>query len=86
MENKKTVSKEHSKMRLDKVSTIIFEDFSRTQIKKWILEGRVFLNDDIASPRDLVHEGDSIQIDPIAEEQISWVPEELKKLLINNQI
>jgi len=43
MENKKTVSKEHSKMRLDKVSTIIFEDFSRTQIKKWILEGRVFL-------------------------------------------
>ena len=77
MENKKTVSKEHSKMRLDKVSTIIFEDFSRTQIKKWILEGRVFLNDDIASPRDLVHEGDSIQIDPITEEKISWVPEEI---------
>ena len=29
------------------------------------IRGKGFLNDDIASPRDLVHEGDSIQIDPI---------------------
>ena len=64
-------------MRLDKVSTIIFEDFSRTQIKKFILDGKIFLNDDIASPRDLVHEGDSIQIDPITEDKILWNPEDI---------
>ena len=44
MEIVKKVSQEFSGMRLDKVSSIIFEDFSRTQIKKWIIEGRLLLN------------------------------------------
>ena len=37
-----------SNMRLDKVSAEIFEDFSRTQLKKWIIEGRILLNGDIS--------------------------------------
>ena len=72
MENKKTVSKEHSKMRLDKVSTIIFEDFSRTQIKKWILDGRILVNGDLSKPKEYVQENDEIEINPIEEKKVSW--------------
>ena len=51
MEIVKKVSKELSGMRLDKVSSMIFGDYSRTQLKKWILEGRILLNNELASPR-----------------------------------
>tara|TARA_Y100000994_G_scaffold209006_1_gene182214 strand:+ start:256 stop:438 length:183 start_codon:yes stop_codon:yes gene_type:complete len=60
MEIIKKVPEELSGMRLDKVSSIIFEDFSRTQHKKWIIEGRILLNNDIASPKDIVFINDEI--------------------------
>ncbi len=52
MEMVKKVSEEFSGMRLDKVSSMIFEDYSRSQLKKWIIEGRILLNNELASPRE----------------------------------
>ena len=49
----KKVPKELSKTRLDKTSSILFVDFSRTQLKKWILDGRIRLNGEIAQPKDI---------------------------------
>ena len=66
-----------SNMRLDKVSAEIFEDFSRTQLKKWIIEGRILLNGDISSPKEIVQENDEIEINPISEEKVSWEPEDI---------
>ena len=73
----KKVSEEFSGMRLDKASSIIFEDFSRTQLKKWIIEGRILLNNELASPKETVHTDDEIQINPISEIKTSWEPEEI---------
>ncbi|MAV61683.1 MAG: RluA family pseudouridine synthase [Gammaproteobacteria bacterium] len=73
----KKVSEEFSGMRLDKASSIIFEDFSRTQLKKWIIEGRILLNNELASPKETVHTDDEIEINPISEIKTSWEPEEI---------
>ena len=74
-----------SKMRLDKVSSEIFKDFSRTQIKKWINQGRILLNDEFASPKEKVFENDEIQINPIEEIKTVWAPEEIEFEVIEEQ-
>ena len=41
MTTTKKVPIELSGQRLDKASAELFSDFSRTQIKKWIVDGRI---------------------------------------------
>ena len=48
----KNVPFDLSNNRLDKVAAEIFPDFSRTQIKKWILEGRILVNGELAKPKE----------------------------------
>jgi len=77
MEIIKTVPENVSKTRLDKVCSEIFDDFSRSQLKKWILEGRILLNNEIALPKDLVNKNDEISLDPISEDKIAWEAEDI---------
>ena len=81
----KKVSEEFSGMRLDKASSIIFEDFSRTQLKKWIIEGRILLNNELASPREIVSTNDEIEINPISEIKTSWEPEDIHFEIIKEE-
>ena len=59
---KLTINKQLSSQRLDKVLVSKLEGYSRTQIKKWILEGRVLVNGEVSNPKDHVHESDEIEI------------------------
>ncbi len=77
MTNCKKVTAEFSNMRLDKVSSEMFKEFSRTQLKKWILEGRILLNSELALPKDNVHVDDVIEINPITEKKNFWEPEDI---------
>ena len=77
MEIIKTVPENISKSRLDKVCSEIFDDFSRSQLKKWILEGRILLNNEIALPKDLVSKNDEISLNPVSKEKISWQAEDI---------
>ena len=77
MTNCKKVTAEFSNMRLDKVSSEMFKEFSRTQLKKWILEGRILLNNELALPKDNVHVDDVIEINPVTEKKNSWEPEDI---------
>ena len=72
-------------MRLDKVSSEIFTDYSRTQIKKWINEGRILLNDEFAAPKEKVYENDEIQINPIEEIKTEWTKEKIKFEVLEEQ-
>ena len=83
MEIVKKVPPELSNIRFDKASSEIFKDFSRSQLKKWIIDGRVLLNNEIASPKDIVNQDDEILINPILENKIEWEPEEIKFELIH---
>ena len=44
MEIVKKVPGDLANYRFDKASSEIFKDFSRSQLKKWIIDGRVLLN------------------------------------------
>ena len=83
MEIVKKVPRDLANYRLDKASSEIFKDFSRSQLKKWIIDGRVLLNNEIASPKDIVNQDDEILINPILENKIEWEPEEIKFELIH---
>ena len=66
----KNVPTKFANQRLDKAATELFKDFSRTQIKKWIEEGRILVNGDLCKPRETVHENDEIEINPIQEKKV----------------
>ena len=51
----KNVPNDLTSKRLDKAAAEMFTDYSRTQIKKWIEEGRVLINGEISQPRDKVY-------------------------------
>ncbi|NCV45654.1 MAG: RluA family pseudouridine synthase [Proteobacteria bacterium] len=73
----KNVPKSLANNRLDKVAASLFPDFSRTQIKKWILEGRILINGDLSKPKDMTQENDEIEINPIEEKKVSWDKEDI---------
>ena len=58
--------------RVDKAVSELFPDFSRTQIKKWILDGRILVNGELSKPKENVQENDEIEINPIEEKKVSW--------------
>ena len=83
MEISKKVTKDLSKSRFDKAASEIFKDYSRSQLKKWIINGRVLLNNEMASPKDEVHMDDEISVCPLSESKVEWKPEDIKIDLIN---
>ena len=70
MEISKKVTKDLSKSRFDKAASEIFKDYSRSQLKKWIINGRVLLNNEMASPKDEVHMDDEISVCPLSESKV----------------
>ena len=64
-------------MRLDIVAARNVPEYSRTQLKKWILEGRVLVNNELYSPKDFVYAGDQIELQPHDEQKVSWEPEDI---------
>ena len=72
------VLEENTNMRLDVAAAAMFSDFSRTQLKKWILQGRVLVNGEICSPKDTVYTGDEIEVHPLEENKVSWAPERIE--------
>ncbi len=81
----KKVPQNMTSMRLDKVSSEIFTDYSRTQIKKWINDGRILLNDEFATPKEKVYENDEIQINPIEEIKTEWTKEKIEFEVLEEQ-
>ena len=73
----KNVPKSLANNRHDKVAASLFPDFSRTQIKKWIEEGRILINGDLSKPRDFAQENDEIEINPVEEKKVSWDKEDI---------
>ena len=77
MEVTKKITEDLSKERFDKACAIIFQDYSRSQLKKWIIEGRVLLNNEIASPKETVAIDDEISLNPVSEKKIEWEPQNI---------
>ena len=78
MSTTKKVSNDLINLRLDKASSVLFKDFSRTKLKEWILSGNVLLNGEIASPREKVNLDDEIEVNPVNEASTEWSPENIE--------
>ena len=78
MSTTKKVSKDLINLRLDKAASILFEEFSRTKLKEWILRGNILLNGEIASPKEKVNLDDEIEVNPISEVSTEWSPENIE--------
>ena len=77
MATTKRVSKDLINLRLDKATSVLFEEFSRTKLKDWILNGNILLNGEIASPREKVNLDDEIEVNPVNEVSTEWYPEDV---------
>lgn len=73
----KKVPKNLADQRLDIVASELFDNFSRSQIKKWIANGFILVNGDLSKPKDKVQENDEIEINPIEEKKVSWGEEDI---------
>jgi 23S rRNA pseudouridine1911/1915/1917 synthase len=61
--------------RLDQAVSRIFMDYSRTALKDWILEGRLLVNGQRKRPRDLVAEGEQVELWVETETETTHEPE-----------
>ena len=73
----KNVNEKQNNSRLDHTATSLFEDFSRSQIQRWISQGNLLVNGEILKAKDKVHAGDEISLDPIFENRVSWEGEDI---------
>ena len=73
----KKVPKDLVNLRLDKVSGLLFEDFSRTKLKELIISGNLLLNGEIASPREKVNLYDEIEVDAVNVTSTKWHAEKI---------
>jgi 23S rRNA pseudouridine1911/1915/1917 synthase len=77
MQLKAIIEENLSGQRLDRAASSIWVDYSRTSVKKWIDEGRVLLNGEVAKPKDKVFSGDEISMQPGVLREESWDPQDI---------
>ena len=73
----KNISEEENNSRLDQAATILFKDYSRSQIQRWISQGNLAVNGEILKAKDKVHTCDEISLDPIFENRVSLDGEDI---------
>lgn len=61
--------------RLDQALVAMFPDYSRSRIQRWIRDGHVMVDGAKMKPRDLVHEGQLVQLSVVLEEETRWRPQ-----------
>ena len=73
----KNINEKQNNFRLDQAATMLFEDFSRSQIQKWILQGNLLVNGEHLKAKEKVHIGDELALDPVFEKRVSWDGEDI---------
>jgi 23S rRNA pseudouridine1911/1915/1917 synthase len=81
----KNINEEQNNSRLDHAATSLFEDFSRSQIQRWISQGNLLVNGEILKAKDKVHTGDEMSLDPIFENRVSWEGEDIPINILNEE-
>lgn len=72
------IADEYSGMRLDQVLSIIFPQYSRSRLQKWIKQGLVLVDDVVLRPKDVVLGGEFVEISVANEDETSWRPQSLE--------
>ena len=81
----KNIDEKQNNCRLDQAATFLFEDFSRSQIQKWINQGNLLVNGEHLKAKDKVHTGDELALDPIFEQRVSWDEEDITLNILHEE-
>ncbi|KEI35471.1 ribosomal large, subunit pseudouridine synthase D [Francisella sp. W12-1067] len=73
---------EHAGKRLDIAVNEVFEDFSRSQIQKWIKDGSITLNNSHTKAKHIVIGDEEIEIDVTFVPTNEWIAEDIKLNII----
>ena len=72
-----TVTEEHKGERLDKVLSVLNEEWSRSQVQQWIKEGNIKVNDKHVKANYKCQFGDVIVVTPSEPEELDVVAEDI---------
>ena len=64
--------------RLDQALANMFPEYSRSRLKSWILQGHALVDDAQKRPRDVVHGGETVRLNPQAETAVISRPEAIE--------
>ena len=81
----KNIDEKQNNCRLDQAATFLFEDFSRSQIQKWINQGNLLVNGEHLKAKDKVHTGDELALDPIFKQRVSWDEEDIPLNILHEE-
>ena len=81
----KNINKKLNNLRLDQAATFLFEDFSRSQIQRWIERGNLLVNGENLKAKDRVHIGDELSLDPVFENRVSWDGEDIPISILHEE-
>ena len=59
-------------LRLDQAAARLLPEFSRTRLQQWIREGKLRVNGEARTPRDMVFDGDTLDLQAQTEPQGQW--------------
>ncbi len=72
-----TVIEDEAGLRIDKLASKIFTDFSRVQLQGWISDGSLLYNDGVQKPKIRVRAGDVLQLTTTLEQHSEDQPENI---------
>jgi len=81
----KNITVELHNLRVDQAATTLFEDFSRSQIQKWIELGHLLVNGENVRPKDKVTIGDELTLYPLLENRVSWEGEDIELSILHEE-
>ncbi len=81
----KDIDEKLNNYRLDQAATFVFEDFSRTQIQRWIIQGNLLVNGEHLKAKDKVRTGDELILDPVSEKRVSWDGEDIPLNILHEE-
>ena len=64
------VSKEQAGKRLDQVLSLLFSEYSRSRLQRWIKDGRVLLDGEPCHSKHKVWGGERVELRPLLEEEV----------------
>jgi 23S rRNA pseudouridine1911/1915/1917 synthase len=73
-----TVPEELAGLRLDQALAQMFPEYSRSRLKEWLLAGAIRVEGGPKRPRDPVSGGETVEIEPISEPEVSVTAEPIR--------
>lgn len=72
-----TVTEDEAGLRIDKLASQVFTDFSRAQLQGWVSDGSLLCNDSVQKPKHRVKAGDVLQLSTTLQQHSEDQPENI---------